>query len=72
MIYTKVFYLPRCVKFHYAMAGVTVSALRLIRVDIDTGEISDDSSNTTETSPQEIYSRNIETSLGFGIGAVKV
>ena len=54
------------------MAGVTVSALRLIRVDIDTAEISGDSSNTTETSPQEKYSRNIETSLGFGIGAVKV
>ena len=63
-----------CVKFFYAMDGVNVESLRVMRVDIDTsGDINKFSGgNNTQTEMAEVYTRSIEGSLGFNVGEIKV
>ena len=65
-----------CVKFYYAMDGVNVESLRVMRVDIDTsGDINKFSGgNETQTEGEmaEVYTRSIEGSLGFDVGEIKV
>lgn len=65
-----------CVNFYYAMDGVNVESLKLMRVDIDTsGDInkfSGDNKTKTEGEVAEVYSRSIEGSLGFDVGETKV
>ena len=65
-----------CVKFYYAMDGVNVESLRLMRVDIDTsGDInkfSGGNKTQTEGETAEVYSRGIEASFGFNIGEIEV
>lgn len=63
-----------CVQFYYAMDGVNVESLRLMRVDIDTsGDINKFSGgNKTQTETAEVYSRGIEASFGFNVGEIEV
>ena len=65
-----------CVQFYYAMDGVNVESLRVMRVDIDTsGDINKFSGgNKTQTEGEvaEVYSRSIEGSFGFDVGEIEV
>ena len=65
-----------CVKFYYAMDGVNVESLRLMRVDIDTSgdinKISGGNNTQTEGETAEVYSRGIEASFGFNVGEIEV
>ena len=68
-----------CLKFSYSMDGLNVESLRVIQVDVDTDGISEmvnhDTNNGTEDSGNEmqpVFTRQIETSLGYDSGAVKV
>ena len=65
-----------CVKFYYAMDGVNVESLRLMRVDIDTSgdinKISGGNKTRTEGETAEVYSRGIEASFGFNVGEIEV
>ena len=71
----------RCAKFQYVMRGLNTEALRVIRVDIDTSDLSDngDSQEETEQSDEEtsanlraVLSREMEATLGDGASLVKV
>ena len=68
-----------CLKFSYSMDGLNVESLRVIQVDVDTDGISEminhGTNNGTEDSENEmqpVITKQIETSLGFDSGAVKV
>ena len=68
-----------CLKFSYSMDGLNVESLRVIQVDVDTDGISEminhDTNNGTEDSENEmqpVITKQIEASLGFYSGAVKV
>ena len=65
----------RCLKFFYSMDGLNVESLRVIQVDVDTDGISDminHSNDTNDSEMQPVFTKQIETSLGFDSGAVKV
>ena len=65
-----------CVKFYYAMNGVNVESLKLLRVDIDTsGDINKffgDNKTEAEGEKAAVYSRSIEASFGIDNGEVEV
>ena len=63
-----------CVQFYYAMEGINVESLRLMRVDIETsGDINrQQGDNKTKGEVAEVYSRGIEASFGFDSGEIEV
>ena len=65
-----------CVQFYYAMDGVNVESLRLMRVDIDTSgdinKISGDNKTETTGEMSEVYTRGIEASFGLDAGKIQV
>ena len=74
-----------CVQFYYALAGLNVQSLRLVRVDIDTKELDEGSITNNKTiniptvptteidaDTPEVYSKSIEASLSFNNGMVEV